>query len=196
MKKELVIFRVFWALAYLVFHVLPSVAQTDVSGIINEYSQVTAFSPCNNSVTVGNTTPFAAGDRALIIQMKGATINLTNTAAFGDIIDLGDAGNYEFVEIAAVNGNDIQFTNTLLNSYTVSGLVQLITVPQYTDMTVTGTITCQPWNGTVGGVLVFEASGTVTLNGDIDVKGNGSAALIAFEMFVKAHKCLACLLNC
>ncbi len=144
-----------------------------VSGIINQYTPVTAFNPCNNSVSVGNATPFAVGDRALIIQMKGATIDLSNTAAFGNITDLGDAGNYEFVEIAAINGNDVQFTNTLLNSYTVSGLVQLITVPQYTDMTVTGTLTCQLWNGTVGGVLVFEASGTVTLNGDIDVKGKG-----------------------
>jgi|GEM_PF-1060811 len=141
--------------------------------IINEYTPVTAFDPCNNSVTVGNAMPFAVGDRALIIQMKGATIDLSNTAAFGNITDLGDAGNYEFVEIAAVNGNDIQFTNTLLNSYTVSGLVQLITVPQYTDMTVTDTLTCQPWDGTVGGVLVFEASGMVTLNGDIDVSGRG-----------------------
>ena len=147
-----------------------------VSGIINEYTPVTDFNPCNNSVTVGNSAPFEAGDRALIIQMKGATVDLSNSPAFGNITNLGDAGNYEFVEIAAVNGNDIQFTNTLLNSYTVSGLVQLITVPQFTDMTVIGTLTCQPWNGSVGGVLVFEASGTVNLSGDMDVSDKGFLA--------------------
>lgn len=149
---------------------------SSVSGIINEYTPVTAFNPCNNSVTVGNSAPFETGDRALIIQMKGATVDLSNSPAFGNITNLGDAGNYELVEIAAVNGNEVQFANTLLNSYTVSGLVQLITVPQYTDVNVTGTLTCMPWNGTVGGVLVFEASGTVNLNGDMDVSDKGFMA--------------------
>lgn len=143
---------------------------------INEYTPVTAFNPCDNSVSVGNAAPFAAGDRALIIQMKGATVDLTNSAAFGNVIDVENAGNYEFVDITQVNGNSIQFANALVNDYTVSGLVQLITVPQYTDFNVTGTLSCQPWDGLVGGVLVFEASGTVTLSGSIDVSDSGFRA--------------------
>ncbi|HVX91346.1 MAG TPA: hypothetical protein VHC20_07065 [Candidatus Paceibacterota bacterium] len=57
--------------------------------------------------------------------------------------------------------------------YDVSGLVQVIRVPQYTNVTVTGTLTAKAWDGQTGGVLAFIASGTVTLNADIDVSGKG-----------------------
>ncbi|MFL5731059.1 MAG: T9SS type A sorting domain-containing protein [Cytophagaceae bacterium] len=148
-----------------------------ISGIINTYTQVTAVDLICNKVTVGSTAGFAVGDRALMIQMQGAVIDQTQAATFGDLTGAGiaGAGNYEFVVILAISGNDIYFKNTILyNNYDpTNGSIQLITVPQYTDVTITGTLTAQAWNGTTGGVLVFEASGIVTLNANIDVSGIG-----------------------
>lgn len=148
-------------------------AQTPISGIINEYSPVTGINSCANSATLPNTSDFSVGDKILIIQMKGATINQTNTAAFGTITAINNAGNYEFNSIAAINGNEITFDNAMLNAYDISGLVQLITVPQYQNVTVTATLTAQPWNGTSGGVLVFEVAGTLTLQSNISANGIG-----------------------
>lgn len=144
-----------------------------ISGIINAYTKVTAIATLPPTLTVTSTNGFAIGDKVLIIQMKGATINTANNATFGDITAYNNAGNYEFTEIQDIQGLNIALKYNLLRTYTPADLVQLVTIPQYTDVTVTGTLTAQAWDGNVGGVLVFEALGTVTLNADIDVSGLG-----------------------
>ena len=146
-----------------------------ISGVINLYTPVSAIDSlgCNAAIVVSNTLGFTAGDRVLIIQMKGASIDTTNTPGFGSIIDLGNAGNYEFANIVNINGDTIILARKLNRTYTISGLVQLIKAPQYTDVDIVGALTAEPWNGATGGVLVFEATGTVTMNANIDVSGLG-----------------------
>src|SRR5882672_2916845 len=106
-------------------------AQVSVSGIINIYTHVDSIGLCDNSVYVQSAAGFSIGDRVLLIQMKGADINLTNTASFGNISAYNNAGNYEFGTIAAITGSAIQLQNMISRSYTISGLVQLIKVPVY-----------------------------------------------------------------
>lgn len=142
-----------------------------ISGIVNQYVAVTAVNL--NSVNVTSSQGFSVGDKVLLIQMKGATISSTNNASFGQIQNYGDAGNFEFTNIAAINGSSITFVQNLCKTFTVSGLVQLIKVPVYNQAIVTGTITSQPWNGTVGGVVAIEATASITLNANIDVQGQG-----------------------
>ncbi|HVX91342.1 MAG TPA: hypothetical protein VHC20_07045 [Candidatus Paceibacterota bacterium] len=148
-------------------------AQTNISGVINRYTPVVLIDKCNTSVVVRNSFGFAAGDKVLIIQMKGASIDLTDHAGFGDITAYNNAGNYELATVDEVNGFTLVLHNKLAREYDVSGLVQVIRVPQYTNVTVTGTLTAKAWDGQTGGVLAFIASGTVTLNADIDVSGKG-----------------------
>lgn len=145
--------------------------QAQLSGVINQYTPVTAIS-CN-TVDVVFTNSFAVGDRVLIIQMKGAEINTSNSPAFGSVVNYHDCGNYEFAVISAISGNTITFQYQLLHSYDASGRVQLIRVPQYTNATVSNTLTAQAWDGSSGGVLVMEVSGTLTLNANISVTGKG-----------------------
>src|SRR5688500_17690544 len=108
-------------------------AQTsNISGIINIYTAVTATGTCPNQITVNNTAGFSAGNTVLIMQMKGATIDQTNTAAFGTVTSYNNSGLFEKAVILNVNGNQIYFTNDLVNSYTApAGKVQMILVPQY-----------------------------------------------------------------
>lgn len=144
-----------------------------VGGIINQYAAVTTFDNCTNSVTVTNATPFAVGDRVLLIQMKGAIIDSSNTAAFGDILNYNYAGNFEYCDITAINGNTISFVNEILNEYNVADAIQLVTIPSYTDVTVTSPLTAAAWNGSTGGILAFDVSGTLTLMSSLDVTGLG-----------------------
>lgn len=161
-------------LVWVLFHCNFSIAQTTISGQINSYSAVTGFpGDCRNVITVDNPAGFIAGTQVLIIQMQGATINQSNDGSYGEIITYNGAGLYEKAVIQVVDENEITLTADLVNTYDLSGKVQLVTIPQYTDVVVGGLLTVLPWNGTTGGVLAFEASGTVTLNANISVDGVG-----------------------
>lgn len=142
-----------------------------ISGTINQYGQVTNIAGAN--ITLTSAAAFSAGDRILLIQMKGATIVQTNNVNYGNITSYGNAGNYEFATVASIAGNTLTLTNSLCQTYDVAGFVQVVRVPQYTNPTVSATLTGQAWNGNTGGVIVLEASGTLTLNADINASGIG-----------------------
>lgn len=144
---------------------------TNISGVINNYASVTIIG--SQSVSAPSANGFIVGDKVLLIQMKGATIDTTNTLNFGIITSYNDAGNYEMLIISAISSSTITFTTPFLKTYNTIGLVQLVNIPVYNNVNVIGNLTCSPWNGLKGGVLVFEATGNVNLNANIDVTGKG-----------------------
>ena len=75
---------------FLIVRGLPGFSQ-NISGIINIYTPVTAINAttCIPSITVVSSVGFSVGDTVLIIQMKGAQIDTTNTVAFGAISSYG-----------------------------------------------------------------------------------------------------------
>ena len=145
-----------------------------ISNIINTYTPVTGFNICDNKLTVEDASTFNIGDTVLLIQMKGAVIDSTNTAAFGTITDYKNSGNYEFNYVKSKTGNIIELKNKVNRQYDIPlGKVQLIRVPYYNDAAVTATLTCLPWDGNKGGVLAVNVQNTLSLNADIDVSGKG-----------------------
>ena len=99
---------------------------------------------------------FAVGDKILIHQSQGS-----------------GAGTWERNVIAGYTAGTITLTTALSNSY-ISG-AQVVVLEEYTNVTVnTGiTWTAKAWDGTVGGILCFLASGTVTISGTINASGKG-----------------------
>ena len=147
-------------------------SQTSISGVVNSYTNVTSVnsSTCESSLSVGDASLFAPGDKAVIIQMKGADVDLTNTAAFGNITNYNSAGLYEFFTVIDINvGTNTIITGSFNNTYDPAGLVQVIRVPEYDNVDINGTVTGQAWNGTTGGVVAIYATGTVNFAADIDV---------------------------
>jgi gliding motility-associated-like protein len=145
-----------------------------IGGIINNYTKVISINNCNNTIVVSSTNNFTIGDTVLIIQMKGAIADTSNTVNCGNIISMGDVGNYEMNEIIMIAGNTITFKYNLIRTYnTTIGFVQLIRVPFYNNPIITSTLTCSPWNGITGGVLVLNSNNSITLNSNIDVSNNG-----------------------
>ncbi|HYF30131.1 MAG TPA: T9SS type A sorting domain-containing protein [Chitinophagaceae bacterium] len=151
------------------------VSGQNISGVVNTYHKVNAINTTTNTLTLSSAAGLSPGVKVLIIQMKGATIDNTNTATFGNITSLGNAGNYEFNYVCGVNGNDILLVYSLQRTYTVSGLVQLVTVPRYTDAVVTDTLKAAPWNATTGtgGIIAIEAVNSISLLAPIDANGAG-----------------------
>lgn len=153
-----------------------------IGNIINSYTPVIDFYPCENKIVVEDPSEFNIGDTVLMIQMKGAVIDSTNIISFGTITDYGNSGNYEFNYIKSITGNIIELKNILTRRYSVpDGKVQLIRVPHYQNATITSTLTCLPWDGSKGGVLVLNVRDTVVLNANIDVSGKGFNGATGFN---------------
>ena len=145
----------------------------------------------------GAATPIATGDLLLVIQMQDAGINTSNSSAYGanngtgsGSTGLNNTGHYEYV--AATNsvslaGGTVTVRGTgagggLLNTYTnaaASGAqgqrrFQVVRVPQYSSATLGSSLTAATWDGTSGGVLVFDVAGVLSLGGaSVSVSGLG-----------------------
>jgi len=146
-----------------------------ISGIINHYSSVTSFDTCSYGFTVDSAGWFSPGDTALLIQMKGAGIDTSTKTVPGDVKDIANAGHFEYVVIDSVSTNSVYLRYKLLKSYDATGTMQLVTVPRYGNVLVSGTLKAGPWDGNKGGILIFQSSGSVYLNAPIDASGAGFA---------------------
>lgn len=147
-----------------------------ISGIINQYAPVTAVT--SNSITVSNTGGFSNGDLVLLIQMTGNPLSATEAGS----------GNYEFLFINNITGNIIS-TPPITRTYNPGiNKVQLVKVPIYNDVTVSGDVTCSPYNAQAGtgGVLAFYVCGNLSLNADIDATAKGFRGANTHEFAVPA----------
>lgn len=154
----------------IVFSLNHSHAQC-INGIINRYTAVLEIG-CNKQVlSVASASGFAVGDEVLIIQMQGASIDQSNTPNFGTP-QVGSAGNYSFNRIEAIINNHIKLQFQLARAFDVAGKVQLVRVPEYDNVSACA-LSCQPWNGSTGGVLVLDVKQNLNLEGPVDVSGAG-----------------------
>ncbi len=124
--------------------------------VLGEAWPVTAIS--GDTFTVSGPTTLAEGDEILVINMHGSD------AAHASV------GRHEFYWVTSVVGSTVtvlQAPSTTFGQTTNADLtdqaVQMVHVPQYTDVTVQagGSITAPVWDGQTGGVLAFRATGTV-----------------------------------
>ncbi len=142
--------------------------------IINKYAAVLDYQLCSNGLLVDNPADFSPGDTVLVIQMKGAVIDSSNSPSFGDVIAYNGAGNYELNTIKDISGNVLELHYQLKRQYNIpNGRVQVVRVPSFTDYVVNQPHTALAWDGTKGGVFMMLVSGTLTLNDKIDVTGKG-----------------------
>lgn len=141
----------------------------------------------------GEAVNIKKGDLLLIIQMQDATISGANDGTYGSgstanegsgQSNMGNSGMYEYAVAAsdvssATGASVLTLTKPLINSYVSSDIAkdangattagqkrfQVIRVPQYSSVTVKGTLYASPWDGNVGGVLAVDTFGKFNLNG-------------------------------
>jgi hypothetical protein len=122
-------------------------------------------------VAAGEGVGFVAGDEVFLINMQGDATNSGNT------------GNYEFLTIHLTSTDTLTFTTPIQKLYgeTTSNLVLgnqkvvLQRVPQWTTVTINsvGDLTANAWDGSSGGIVVFRATGAVTVNGTGKINADG-----------------------
>ncbi|MCA8829810.1 Ig-like domain-containing protein [Hymenobacter pini] len=130
-----------------------------------------------NPTPSGSSTPVAVGDMLLILQTQGALMTTDNSSTYGDVTSV-TAGTYEYAIAAGpVDGSTgrLNLAGALQNTYSTSTATtdisqdayqtfQVIRIPQYSALTLSGTVTGTAWNGSVGGVLALEVAGKTTFN--------------------------------
>ncbi len=172
---------------------------TAANTIVNEYTAITAFIAAGSTtITVSNSSlnsngRFASalqpGDLIMIYQAQGTIINGPTASGsdttWGKVMTPGDyysTGLYEFRQVVSVPSItsiviDCGTTNQYIPNGGTARKPMVIRVPRYTTLTVNsgGVLTCDDWNGTVGGVLAVEVQGNTVVNagGAIFADGKG-----------------------
>jgi len=148
---------------------------TNISGVVNTYHSVIEVIPAKACLRLNSTAGLSLYDKVLLIQMKGASIVTNNNSGFGDTTALNNAGNYELATICNIIGDSVFMFYNFLNSYTVSGKVQLVKIAQYNNALVTDTLKAAAWNNSTGrgGVIALFVPGSLTLNAPIFADGTG-----------------------
>jgi uncharacterized repeat protein (TIGR01451 family) len=176
-------------------------AGNNLTGILNTYYPGTANVAAGaTKIPVGTATgagaAIAAGSLLLVVQMQDASIDVSNTVAYGNgytgqgFTALNSAGDYEFVTATGpINAGSVPIAGAgagggLVFAYHSAAksnnagqsTYQVVVVPQYTTASFNSTTppSALSWNGSTGGVLVLDTSSTLTLNGaTVSVSGLG-----------------------
>ncbi|CAN5568692.1 hypothetical protein BH10BAC6_BH10BAC6_13840 [soil metagenome] len=146
---------------------------TEFSGRINRYAAVLSIDSCRNTVRIASVTWLQKGDRVVLMQMKGARVDTSESASAGSITDIGSAGWWEWCTVDTVMGGYVRLMHRLLNRYSAADGAQLIKVARARSADVVGPISGQSWNGTTGGVIAIECDDTLTLRSSILARGIG-----------------------
>ncbi|HEX2994517.1 MAG TPA: LamG-like jellyroll fold domain-containing protein [Anaerolineales bacterium] len=145
-----------------------------------------------STIATLNATPAAGclnpGDEIMLINLKSAGRNDHN------------AGAYEFLRVASVNGNSVLFTSMKTRWYgnawhsdanigTGSGQqrVMLMRVPNYNNVTLEGTLTSSGYDGYKYGVVVFHVAGTFTGAGTVSANARGYPGAVLGESLADGY---------
>lgn len=161
------------------------ISKWDEMGNLRSYKfDIIATSPVfgsggDGALTIAVNTTDAPIDSACTGTAGLSTLAATNAGfATGQVILIHqsqgtNAGQWERNSIQSYTAGTITLQTALLGTYTTGA--QVLVLKQYTTVTVNVGIiyTAKAWNGTVGGILSFLASGAVTVTGTITATGKG-----------------------
>ncbi len=164
----------------ILFFFTAAVHAQNISGVVNLYRKVLWADSATGRVKLSNVSgliPYS-GNKVMLIQMKGATINGGSSStdpAFGDITAINGAGYYEIATICGFLSDTVVMERKLNNFYDVSQQVQCVIMPKYFNATVVDTLKAADWDPVAGtgGVVAIEVTGTLTLNKPISANGAG-----------------------
>ena len=175
-----------------------SAQQTLTTWPTNSYQKVLDAADCGKKLYVSDASLLVADDWVLLVQTNGATAEDEECSRYGRVEKYGAAGNFELarvesVETQPVSGDDYVILKSCPSlfyyaAYNVPGLpssgypgsndygYQLVKVHYVDDdLTIDGNLNAPAWDNTAGtgGVIAIAATGTITLEADINVSEAG-----------------------
>ena len=132
----------------------------------------------DTTLTLSSAAGISAGDVLMVYQAQGAAISSVDTAAYGAVSALGNAGRFEMVSVLGVVGSTITLSPAcgvapLRFSYANGS--QVIRVPQYGNLSIAAgaTLSAPQWNGSTGGVMPLLVQGNFVVSGTVSASGAG-----------------------
>jgi hypothetical protein len=123
-----------------------------------------------NILNVDNTYGFLGGDHVIIINMMGP-----------------DAGDFQYNFIESVSEGQLEMQEPLSSNFStdMNARAQVLKIFHYDQLTVNGVVTCEPWDGSVGGVIPIYAEESIVINDNGKIEANykgfaGGTALTAW----------------
>ncbi len=130
------------------------------------FSSTASTARGSTSIVVSATpTGLAAGDEILIINLQDTT------GAYNAYYN-----SYETKRITFISGTTIYLDSPLIHAYNgTNQKIMVQRIPQYTNVNINSGyyLTATAWNGTLGGIVFFRATGTVTVTGSINMDSRG-----------------------
>jgi hypothetical protein len=197
------VWRLPYSVATLLLISIAGFSQTcPTSGTTNLNTNPNTYYPGTGTVALGatqitvgpigiGTTPIAAGDLIMIIQMQGAQFNTSNSENYGNNAGGAPASGYqnngnhfagrmEYAVVSSIAGNVITLASGTTRAYrntdfgtTGQYRFQVIRVPIYYNLNITGNINTPAWNGSVGGVTILRAVNNMNMGG-FTINGAGA----------------------
>lgn len=136
---------------------------TEPGVVINQSSALVADAPAGSAtVTVGDSSAFAATDAVLVVQGR-----------FGSG-PRGGAGTWEIHRVVRVVGATVELDAPLTHAF-FGFEAQLVTLPEHTNVSVSAGagLVAPRWNGSSGGILALLVNGAVVNEGALSASGGG-----------------------
>ena len=164
-----------------------TISASDV--VINSYATITGdYGPGSRTFDVTSLPgAFQVGDKEAVHQVQNWRYHGGNLAS--GITASEGVGYFEYGRVMGIAGTEVTLELPLRGVYMSDGditggdasertVAQLIRVPEYDTLTLSGSITCDPWDGETGGLVMFMAD-QVLGAGDVDVTGKGFRGVTA-----------------
>lgn len=157
------------------------------SGTLNKYGLISAITDAKTftvSSWAGDGATAEAGREVMIHitaprSTASADYPLVGLYAFAKIESVDGTNVVLSKDITTENGYDFTLDSSLLSTY----YVQVITVPCYDSLTVSGSITPVTWSTTAGGgIVALRTTGDCTVNGSILTHGKGAVRYDLHQM--------------
>ena len=152
---------------------------TAANTLINTYTRLAA--PASSGATVlqlQSTAGITVGDVLLVYQAQGASIATGNSAGYGQVTALGNAGRYELVSVSDVSGSTVilgQACGPAPLRFSYDATAQVVRVPQFSTLSVgaAGTVVARAWDGSTGGIAAALVQGAAQVDGAIHADAAG-----------------------
>lgn len=148
-------------------------SQTRTSGVTVNYARVIEIDTCAQTITFDSPSPFQEKQVVVIHQVGGAEYDTSLTPEFGELCAVNSAGQFELLSVTGVTGSSLAFSNPLMHSYNVQGMVQVFSAIVGRTIVVDSVLSVRKYADGLGGIVVIIATDTLFVNSDIDANGSG-----------------------
>jgi len=118
-------------------------------------------------IFIDSAASIQAGDEILVISMQDPETDM----------DENSVGHWEVHNVSSLEAGFFNLSKPLKHTYDTTGgkKHQVLKIPQYTSVNISGTLNCPAWDGHTGGILYFRSNDTVFVHvsGIISSSGKG-----------------------